>query len=350
MGAHAMTTRVGALRMTTRVAEAIADALDDNPDDDKDLTKQMLAVASEGSIAIRRRNAEKAREQQAARGSAPNLLGVRLAPFADAVTDAVKLPFGEASHPPPPKKEETTVEVNAANNSIADVATKAVKNINPFAKYLLPAQQALGGALQPVRIVRRVLSWEDVRLTLVVDLALFAVAIACGLVLQLLPWGLIMPWLMRVVGLALTGPHMLYVGRWLENKAAENKAEQQEYEVASKARREEILGTHRDRMIRDEGLKLRKKLAVLAKRSETERARAEFYSRNRLKIQRMAPLVIGEKSIVAPDPDRSTATAPPPSPTEAQVKIHWGAAKVPFALMRSKHSAVASKPSAVDLV
>ena len=57
--------------------------------------------------------------------------------------------------------------------------------------------------------------------------------------------------------------------------------------MASKARREEILGTHRDRMIRDEGLKLRKKLVVLAKRSETERARAEFYSRNRLKIQRV---------------------------------------------------------------
>ena len=61
-------------------------------------------------------------------------------------------------------------------------------------------------------------------------LGCLAVALLSGLAFTIIPFGLIVPWVVRGVFYALTGPHMFIVGRRLESLDAERDLERRQYE------------------------------------------------------------------------------------------------------------------------
>ena len=96
--------------------------------------------------------------------------------------------------------------------------------INPMAWVLGPVQNALGDVLLRYRALERVLTWRDSAAAA----ALYLGAAALALILALIPWGVVIPWAVRwgarAFGLALFGPHMLYVGRRVDAIAAASAA------------------------------------------------------------------------------------------------------------------------------
>ena len=112
--------------------------------------------------------------------------------------------------------------VGAATGVAGGVATVATVALNPLAPILGPVQNLLGSVLQPCRFVNSLLHWEDTALTSWLYLALMVL----GVVLAVLPWHFLIMWTGRIVGVVLFGPHMWFVGRYLE-KQAEKEQERQ---------------------------------------------------------------------------------------------------------------------------
>ena len=100
-----------------------------------------------------------------------------------------------------------------------------------------PLQNVLGAALVPTRAAHRVLSWRDASHATLLYLLLLLQA----LILALIPWATVVAWSVRVVGLAILGPHMYYVGLLVEKRAAEPPPPPQPPPAAASAPR---LGTH----------------------------------------------------------------------------------------------------------
>lgn len=68
-----------------------------------------------------------------------------------------------------------------------------------------------------------------------------------GLALSYLPWGAILKVCFRLLGVALTGPHMFFIGACLDARLDAEAAKEAKFEIADDARRAEIL--HEERMI-----------------------------------------------------------------------------------------------------
>ena len=153
--------------------------------------------------------------------------------------------------------------------------------LNPLAPILGPIQAALYKINVQVRFIRRAISWEDRMLTfqLVVHLAALSVAILLlGWLEHFLPWNLIFEWLFRLIGLALLGPHMRWLGaqkrrgwaefaeksRWFEHaSASERKAELGAWRIECRTKIEEAVRQEMDPTESSQVRELENKLAKL---------------------------------------------------------------------------------------
>ena len=96
-----------------------------------------------------------------------------------------------------------------ARSGLLDHLDAAAQRANPLAPYLGPLQQKMGVALVHARAARAVVRWEDP----VLSLWCCAACVAAAVALAALPT-LLLSWrsLLRLLGLALFGPHMLVLG------------------------------------------------------------------------------------------------------------------------------------------
>ena len=169
-------------------------------------------------------------------------------------------------------------------------------------------QQRLGGVLPALRVFRRVLTWQDRRLTLWLYISLLGTSLLLFSICALVPWTLFGAWPMRIACLALTGPHMSIVGRRAEKKAAEEETRATEYDAADKHGKALLLLRHRHELLTTARDKASAQLDARAKRSGAERERAALYADTKITLQMAPRLVSREKRSARPDESRSMAT------------------------------------------
>ena len=100
----------------------------------------------------------------------------------------------------------------------------------PIARLLNPVQRLLVHVLMGARLINRVIAWDDPAFSLLISLILATVASVLALaawLLHLLPWSLIIEWLIRLLGAAALGPHMYWVGKWVERQVGADCTPQQ---------------------------------------------------------------------------------------------------------------------------
>ena len=119
-------------------------------------------------------------------------------------------------------------------------------------------QRRLGKSVQPLRVVQRVLTWQDRIVTTWVALALIFATLVCAIV----PWGAVLHMGLRVLGLALFGPHMYWVGKYIARTTDDAARQEREYRRADEAGKKAILDEHRARLV---ALEEKRSLAVLEK-------------------------------------------------------------------------------------
>ena len=117
-----------------------------------------------------------------------------------------------------------------------------------------PLQHSLGRFVKFTRSVQRAFMWEDKIMTLWLYFALLAltfVLVFVGQLLSYVPWGWVLQTSVRLLGLALLGPHMHYVGQHLERRSAAEQALASEFDDASSQRRAEVLKTLEDQVLEE---------------------------------------------------------------------------------------------------
>ena len=132
---------------------------------------------------------------------------------------------------------------------------------HPLAKILGPVQLMLGRALVYIRCVKYVLAWNDRALTLLllIGLLLMTALLALlgwliGAVVAMIPWAEVFEWTFRLLGLAILGPHMYWMGQKFKEDQAKWRAECDEYAVATDEEAEKILAEHRKRILKERRL------------------------------------------------------------------------------------------------
>lgn len=120
------------------------------------------------------------------------------------------------------------------------------------AYYLWPVQRMLSSLVVPLRSVRRVMNWEDRVLTALAMLGLLASALVCVLI----PWGLVLHVALRLLGLAIFGPHMFWVGERLARQAEADARAEREYVAADDKGKKAILRQHRERLMAEHEARL----------------------------------------------------------------------------------------------
>ena len=105
--------------------------------------------------------------------------------------------------------------------------------------------------LVKVRLIQRVMSWEDSILSfqlLVTLLALSVLLLIVGYFASLLPWGLLWEWAFRILGAAIFGPHMHWVGAAKRKEWEAFKQQSEWFEsVATSEEKRSLLDEHRQR-------------------------------------------------------------------------------------------------------
>jgi len=125
-----------------------------------------------------------------------------------------------------------------------------VSVLNPLAAVLLPVQEALhDSAVLPLRRLTDLLSWEDPYNTSLLALNVCALMLLCALV----PWGLLFHVLARVLGLALLGPHMAWVGEKLYQSAQRDRDAERAYSEMDEAERKTLLQRYRESLLEQHG-------------------------------------------------------------------------------------------------
>ena len=184
--------------------------------------------------------------------------------------------------------------------------------VNPLAPVLGPIQRILGEqVLTQVRGVRALLAWEDPALTAWVCLALLLLAV----VIPLLPW----LWIMRLLGAALFGPHMYFVGRLYFKQKEEAERLERRYQAATNSEARAIL-REQAQIAANEEQQLTEKAraeaeAQEAKRSEAwrerEAARRQQLDNAQESIDVSASYLINDKFPTRCDPLTSSARSLP---------------------------------------
>ena len=160
--------------------------------------------------------------------------------------------------------------------SVTRARPGVIQRLNPLARYLQPVQGRLGRVVRAVRLVQRLVNWDDRFLTLALTLALLVSAIALALLgcaLALLPWGLIVEWTCRLAALAAFGPHMLAIGDRAEADARRRHEESIAFEEADAAGRARILEEHYQRLYEERLARRLKEVEAeeLARRADSSR-------------------------------------------------------------------------------
>ena len=109
---------------------------------------------------------------------------------------------------------------------------------------LWPVQRAVGAALQTLRLIQRIASWEYHFLTVPLYIGLLALSLVgavLGYALRGLPWSVIFEWLARLLGAAVLGPHMMLIGWHLDVAARQEAQRKAAFEAGDKATRSQIL-------------------------------------------------------------------------------------------------------------
>lgn len=141
--------------------------------------------------------------------------------------------------------DEKHLGLIGSRRSVFDRINPVAAPINPLNPYLQWVQHWLGALVLPLRSYRRVMNWEDRILTTWVALGLLALTI----IFALIPWNIVLNGLLRLLGAALFGPHMYWVGRQLGQQRAQEEEWSREYRNADKAGRKAILQRHRARLM-----------------------------------------------------------------------------------------------------
>ena len=177
---------------------------------------------------------------------------------AEAVAPAVAESEGDATEDFPTLLSEIEKEVeqhfeyyhlgSTEGTAVVDQKRATVKGLpSVFADVLVPIQNFLGRHVIRLRAMRRLVNWQDRILT---TWAVFAL-LALSLILALIPWAWALESLLRVIGLALFGPHMYWVGKRQARQAEAEAEKEREYRNASVAQRKAILQEHRRRLMAD---------------------------------------------------------------------------------------------------
>ena len=137
-------------------------------------------------------------------------------------------------------------EENEVKEGKARVMEGLGTSMNPLAQILGPLQRKLGALVRHVRLVRRLLTWQDAVPTALLQGSLLVASVVFALV----PWCLFL----RIVGLILLGPHMHLVGKHMDTRKAEEAASEaalnEEFHAADDKGRAKIL--HAQMVAREE--------------------------------------------------------------------------------------------------
>ena len=125
---------------------------------------------------------------------------------------------------------------------------KRTFSINPLAPLLLLFDAVLSGLLVYMRTLQRMVAWHDRILTLqlCVALALLTlVLVGVGYLLALIPWAEVFSWTFRLIGFAVFGPHMILVGRYVEEMRRDDKDALTKFAAGSREERARTLQEYR---------------------------------------------------------------------------------------------------------
>lgn len=179
-------------------------------------------------------------------------------------------------------------EIKVTNRSGFNMisALNPLKALNPLALLLRPVQQALGKGLQPVRAARRLLVWED----RILSTWFVFLLMVCTLVFALIPWAFVLRWTLRLVGLAIFGPHMRWAGPWFVAKREEKRKKERDFRRLDAAGKKALLEAHRNKVI-----------AEHKKRLEAEEEKQSKHNKRKLKFLKES------KHLLVVEPSRSSA-------------------------------------------
>lgn len=120
-----------------------------------------------------------------------------------------------------------------------------------FGNYLGPVQRRLHLLLIVARFTQRLVRWEDRVLTFQVASILLLITVfflVLGLVNVHLPWGAILEWTLRLIGAAILGPHMYFLGKRYRARQAAFKARSKAFDEADNATRRSTLDEIREEL------------------------------------------------------------------------------------------------------
>jgi len=148
--------------------------------------------------------------------------------------------------------------------------------LNPVAKVLGPVQTSLARFVPRVRQVRYVLLWNDriVTFWLVVALSLATVALA------MIPWGLVLYYGARVGGVVLFGPHMHFIGRWVDKRRAEEQEDARKFLAADEPSKQRMLAAYREELMKEARAQVGEALEDVGPRSERSERRHAYLERS----------------------------------------------------------------------
>ena len=176
---------------------------------------------------------------------------------------------------------ESDLEDATAVNEVADKPARlSSAAINPLAPVLGPIQRALGSVVIHTRSIRRIVTWEDAYMTT----WLYAALVVLTLVLLIIPWGLILVIGARLVGVALFGPHMHFVGKWLAKRKAAEAKQEADFQDADPKTKAEILKKVRAEKKAAAAEKLAKSLAHIHNRTPAQKERAAWLDEHKYNL------------------------------------------------------------------
>ena len=179
--------------------------------------------------------------------------------------------------------------------------------LNPLASVLGLLQPLLRDLLCALRSLERTLVWTDRRLTLWLWLGLLALSALLALLALVVPWSLVWMLIGRLVGLLLLGPHMFFVGRWVDRRQAAAAAREVVYDEANDAGRGALLDEVRAEVEAEHVAAEAAEKAAMEKRPEWMKIKQTYLKGNKYNMLMQLPKVPTQKFVGVPDPRRSRA-------------------------------------------
>lgn len=143
---------------------------------------------------------------------------------------------------------------------------------NPMATALGPVQRKLAILVPMVRQMKNALLWKDRILTFWITTAVVMVTF----ILALIPWGIVIFWSARILGVVASGPHMHFVGRHVDKERAGELEKAREYKDATEDRRDAMLQELRETLMKDARVQVEKAQLTHDIHSERAQRRTAF--------------------------------------------------------------------------